>query len=499
MTGIVGEVIRWWAAEQPEARAIVFAGEPVSFAEVHCWTDRVAADLRRRGIEPGDRVGIFASNALEWCIAAFGIIKAGAILVPLNYRYQAAEVASVAQDCQPKIVFTDEARGGRLTDVDATVLPLSDIAKLRHGEDVAIDYVHDPDATIVIAYTSGSTAKPKGVMFTHRTTIAYAHESMLNWPVYRVGAKSLNIPPLYTGGGTVQLLHFMNLGMTAFIEPEFNVERTLDLLIEEKMEILCGVPTFLEWIAQSPRFADAELSHIQLSAVGGARVPIELQKAWLEKGVVVRQLYGLTEGGGNTSIMSKEGALDHPEQCGRGGIFTQHRVVDPDGKDCPPGEPGEIWVRGPAVMKGYWNAPEATAAAFTNGWLRTGDVAVADEQGNMQIIDRLKDMIISGGLNIWPLDIEAVIGAMPGVDEVAVIGTRDERFGETVMAVIRSTSGLQIPQVIEHCNAHLADYKVPRYVVVQEEPLPRLATGKLSKRELKARYADAETMLVKVR
>jgi fatty-acyl-CoA synthase len=499
MTGTLGEVIAWWAGERGEARAIVFAGKPVTFSELHRWTDAVASYLVEAGIEQGDRVGIFAANALEWCIAAYGIVKAGAILVPLNYRYQSDEVTSVAADCSPKIVFTDEARGGRLAQVEATIIPLSKIAELRDCDADKIAYPYDPDATIVVAYTSGSTAKPKGVMFSHRTMLAYAFESTLNWPVLRVGAKSLNIPPLYTGGGTIQLMHFMILGMTSFIEPEFNPERALDLLIEERMEILCGVPTFLEWIAKSPKFAEADLSFIKLSAVGGARVPLELQKIWLAKGVVVRQLYGLTEGGGNTSIMPAEGALDHPEQCGRGGIFTKHRIVDEHGVDCPPGVPGEIWVRGPAVMKGYWNAPEATAAAIVDGWLRTGDVATMDEHGNMQIIDRLKDMIISGGLNIWPLDIEAVIGGLEEVEEVAVIGVHDERFGETVMAIIRSNGGLQVEDVIDWCNQKLADYKVPRYVVVQQEPLPRLATGKLNKRELRQIWQNASERLQKVR
>ena len=477
----------------------MFAGEPFTFAQIHRWTYAFAKFLQDKGVVPGDRIGIFASNAIEWCAAAYGIVKAGAVLVPLNYRYQAEEVASVAADCSPKIVFTDEARGGRLAGVDAQILPLSVIAGLRETDAGPVSYPFDPDATVVIAYTSGSTAKPKGVMFSHRTMLAYAYESMLNWPVLRVGAKSINMPPLYTGGGTIQLMHFMVLGMTSFIEPEFDAERTLDILIDEQLEILSGVPTFLEWIARAPRFADADLSFIKLCMVGGARVPVELQKAWLEKGVVVRQLYGLTEGGGNTSIMSLEGAIDHPEQCGKGGIFTKHRVVDPDGVDCPPGVPGEIWVRGPGVMKGYWNAPEATAATLKDGWLRTGDVAVMDEAGNMAIVDRLKDMIISGGLNIWPLDIEAAIGAMPEVVEVAVIGTKDERFGETVLAIVRSDTDLAPAAVVEWCNTRLADYKVPRYVVIQREPLPRLATGKLNKRDLKCEYADAAQRLEKVR
>ncbi|OYX16284.1 MAG: hypothetical protein B7Z07_03020, partial [Sphingomonadales bacterium 32-67-7] len=209
--------------------------------------------------------------------------------------------------------------------------------------------------------------------------------------------------------------------------------------------------------------------------------------------------YGLTEAGGNSSVMPANEAIDHPEQCGRGGIFTKHRIVDENGHDVPVGTPGEIVVRGPGVMVGYWNNPEATRNAFFGEWLRSGDIGVMDEKGNMQLVDRLKDIIISGGLNIWPLDIEAVINEIDGVTEVAVIGATDEKFGETPMAIVHASRAITAAEIVDHCNARLADYKVPRYVVVQEEPLPRLATGKISKRDLRQSYKDAHRVLDRVR
>jgi fatty-acyl-CoA synthase len=193
-------------------------------------------------------------------------------------------------------------------------------------------------------------------------------------------------------------------------------------------------------------------------------------------------------------------ALEHPEQCGRGGIFTKHRIVRPDGSDCQAGEAGEIWVRGPATMIGYWGDPDATAATIVeNGWLRTGDIGRVDERGNLTLVDRLKDIIISGGLNIWPIDIENTIAELPGVEEVAVIGAQDDRFSETPMAIVYSSQGVEPGEIVAHCNARMADYKVPRYIAVESKPLPRLATGKIAKRELKARYADAHERLPRVR
>ena len=215
--------------------------------------------------------------------------------------------------------------------------------------------------------------------------------------------------------------------------------------------------------------------------------------------MILRQLYGLTEGGGNTTIMPAAEAIDHPEQCGRGGIFTKHRIVRPDGTDCAPGEHGEILVRGPGMMAGYWGDPATTAETFVDGWLRTGDIGKVDERGNLTLVDRLKDMIISGGLNIWPIDIENTIAEIDGVLEVAVIAARDDRFGETPMAIIHAARPIEASEIVAYCDARMADYKVPRYIVVEPQPLPRLATGKLAKCELKARYADAAATLPRVR
>lgn len=502
MTGTLGDVVEWWARTTPDRPSIRFPDDAVTSVELEDWTNRVAADLVARGLAAGDRVGVFGANSLAWCIAAVSAMKVGAILVPLNYRYAPPELASVVAGCTPKFIFVDEAgleRAEAIANLEPVLLPLKELHKFRTGPVTPFRHPHEPDAPIVIAYTSGSTSQPKGVMFSHRSVLAYAFENSLNQPQYRVGAKAINVPPLFTGGGTVQLMQFLITGMTIFIDYDFDPSRVLTLLLDEQIEIFCGVPTFFERIAALPQFAKADLSHIKFAAVGGARVPVSLLKTWLGKGVVLRQLYGLTEGGGNTSVMAEAEAVNHPEQCGRGGIFTKHRIVRPDGTDCAPNEAGEIWVRGPGMMIGYWDAPEATAHAFTDGWLKTGDIGTVDDSGNITLVDRMKDMIISGGLNIWPIDIENVVQEIEGVVEVAVIGAKDERFGETPMAIIHSDRPLKTEDIISYCNARLGDYKVPRYIVFEPDPLPRLATGKLSKRELKDRYADAAASLSKVR
>jgi fatty-acyl-CoA synthase len=501
VTGTIAQVIEWWAHAAAERDAIRFPDDRVTFSELHHWTSRVASELTARGLQRGDRVGIFAANSLDWCIAGLAIMKAGAVLVPLNYRYAPAELESIVEGCTPRFVLADEAGASRAEgQAGFELLPLSLISEHRGGDAMRFEAPFDPDAPIVVAYTSGSTARPKGVVFTSRTVLAYAFEASLNYPELRVGSKAIDVPPLYTGGGTIQLIQFLIMGMTNFIDYDFDALRTLRLLVEEQIEIFGAVPTFFERIAALPEFAEADLSHITFAACGGSRVPIGLLKTWLAKGVVLRQLYGLTEGGGNTTIQPAAEAIEHPEQCGRGGIFTQHRIVRPDGNDCDPGEDGEIWVRGPGMMVGYWGDSESTAATIVeNGWLRTGDIGRVDTRGNLTLVDRLKDMIISGGLNIWPIDIEGTIAEFPGVEEVAVIAAKDDRFGETPMAIIYASGTLDPAEIIAHCNARMADYKVPRYIAIETEPLPRLATGKLAKRELKARYADAHERLPRVR
>jgi fatty-acyl-CoA synthase len=243
-------------------------------------------------------------------------------------------------------------------------------------------------------------------------------------------------------------------------------------------------------MAALPDFATVDLSSLELVTVGGARVSVGALEAWLSKGVTIRQIYGMTELGGTSTSNREKDAVTHPEAVGRGSVFTKHRVVRPDGTDCEPGEPGEIIVRGPSVTPGYWRNDEATRQALVDGWFHSGDVGVFGEDGLLRMVDRMKDMIISGGYNIAPSEVEAVISVLPGVEEVAVIPVEDAKFGETPAAIIYTASSLTAEEVVAHCKRHLAPYKVPRYVLFEAAPLPRMASGKLAKRDLRSRYSD---------
>jgi fatty-acyl-CoA synthase len=283
------------------------------------------------------------------------------------------------------------------------------------------------------------------------------------------------------------------------MEPVFTPERYLQILVEEKIAGFGGVPTFFERIAAVPGFAQADLSNLKIATTGGSRVSRALQEAWAAKGIVIRQIYGQTECGGNATLMPADLAAAMPEKCGRGGIFTELRIIDADGAVQPPGQPGQILIRGPGTMIGYWNNPKATAEVLRDGWLYTGDIGVLDEDGLLTFVDRMKDIVISGGLNISAAEVERCVSEFPGVEEVAVISAKDARFGETPLAVVYGQAPIDVKALIAHCNERLADFKVPRYVAFENEPLPRLATQKISKPILREKYKDADKSLERVR
>lgn len=493
--------IDWWAREIPGTVALQVGADRVTYAAFGRWVARIAADLRARGVKPGDRVGTVGANSAEHCAALFGTIRAGAIAVPLSIRATARELQESIADLGPTILICDQERAAKLADVPASVIELDAIAQLRiEGAEPPSDLPHpEPDTAAVIISTSGSTARPKGVMLSHRGIVAYVAELAVTEPGCGLGASALVLAPLSTSAGFVQTVQYLMLGATVHLEAAFDAQRTLDILNRHRIAALMGVPVFFERIAACPGFADADLSHLRLAMVGGARVSAGLLQTWLHKGVVLRQLYGQTEAGGGATVATRDLAAISPEKCGRGGMFTQIATIDSEGHHCPPGTPGEIIIKGPSLMMGYWNNPQATAQVLRDGWLHTGDWGVLDEGGNLTFLDRLKDIIISGGLNISAAEVERAVSEFQGVEEVAVIAAPDDRFGETPLAVLYSSTPVDVGALIRYCNDRLADYKVPRYVVVESEPLPRLPTGKLSKVALRDRYRDATVTLPRVR
>jgi len=494
--------LQWWSRETPDNVALRVGDDSVTFSELDRWTAKVAAWLRNQNVQHGDRVGTVAASSLAHCAILIGAIRAGAIASPMSIRSSVRETVEFCEDTRPTIVLTDPEQSGKhegLQAIGCRTQTLAAVEALRHADAPVFTAEADPDDSVVIISTSGSTARPKGVLYSHRSMLAYAEEFAIEEPFMGSGASVLVLAPLSTSGGFVQLMEFMTLGATSRFEAGFDPERALRYLVEERMSGFQGVPLFFERIAACPGFADADLSALKFTSVGGAPVPLPLLEIWQKKGCLLRQIYGQTEAGGAISIMSKQDAARFPEKAGRGGMYTELRVVDPEGRTLPPNELGQILIRGPSIMKGYWNNPTETAKTIVNGWLHTGDLGRIDENGYLTFVDRMKDIIISGGLNISAAEVERVVASYDGVVEVAVVAAPDAKFGETPLAIVHAAHPLKVEDVIAHCNQNLADYKVPRYMVIENEPLPRLPTGKIAKPALRARVAELLPKLPRVR
>jgi fatty-acyl-CoA synthase len=506
MTATIGKALDWWARTAPDRTALVFSGESLNYRQVRDWSSRIARLLvGQKGVSEGDRVGLLGPNSLTWPVAALAALKSGGVLVPLNSRYKPAELRKIADDAGIGVVLVAPGFEQLAEDTVAigdpfTVVTYSELDAVREGpaDDFRVDVA--PDEPTSVLFTSGSTGLSKGVVLTNRTLLSIVLENTLTEEGFRPGTTTLLVLPLaFTPGLVYGLLITTVLGGTLVIEPELNPSNAVKLLEEHSVEAIFGVPLIFEAISRAPEFADAELSSLKTAIVGGAAVPVPLLKRWADKGVLLRQIYGMTEAGGVATATIREEAFEFPDRWGTGSIFTEVKVFNAAGEPAEAGEEGELVVRGPGVTPGYWNDPETTAVALRDGWLHSGDLGRADEDGRVQFVDRLKDLIISGGINISPVELEIAIGAIDGVQEVAVIAAHDDRFGETPAAIVTASPDVDEKAVIEHCEKVLADFKVPRYVVIRQDPLPRLPSGKLAKTVIRDEYKDVDTRFDKVR
>lgn len=510
MAATVGSALNWWAKTKGDVVAIRVGDEHLTYRDLHDWSSRLARKLVDSGVSPGDRVGLLSPNLLQWPVVALAVIKAGAVLVPFNARLKPAEIRKVA----------DDAGLSRLISAPGTLAAAEAAAADGAFEVLGFDIVDDvrddvqggerddfrieraPEDPIAVIFTSGSTGLSKGVILTNQTLMGIVLENTLTEEGFRPGTVSLLVLPLaFTPGLVYGLLITTVLGGTLIVEPELKPARAVKLIEEHGVRTLFGVPLIFDSLSRADEFESADLSSLQTAIVGGAAVPQDLLRRWAEKGVLLRQIYGMTESGGVATATLKSEALQHPDSCGSGSIFTEVKVMKEDGSFAEPGEQGELVVRGPGVTPGYWGDQESTAAAIRDGWLHSGDLGVGDADGRVAFVDRLKDLIISGGINISPVELEAAIASLDGVAEVAVIAAPDPRFGETPAAIITVAAGHDLDEatVVAHCERVLSDYKVPRYVVLNSDPLPRLPSGKIAKREIRDAYRDIAERFAKAR
>ncbi|HMC81337.1 MAG TPA: AMP-binding protein [Acidimicrobiia bacterium] len=501
----LGEICRYWARWQPEAAAVDCEGRALTWRELDRRTDAIAAGLAERGLGAGDRLGILGQNSTAWCELVVAGFKLGAAIVPLNIRLSPDELgyvighagcAAVAVDADlaPRYDAIADRPGACLRlrlDGSAGEGPTVDELAAGRGEPPAPDL--GDEAPALIAYTSGTTGRPKGAVLTQRNVLALIRLLGAAEGWNSATRTLLCVPLAFTGGIVNNFVATYGAGGTLVLERTFEPARALQLLVERRITALIGVPVMWQGIADVPGFDAADLSRLTTAITGGAPVPETLLRTYQRKGVLIRQAYGLTEATALVAMLPPELATGKPKAAGMPVLHTEVRLVDPEGRDCPTGETGEILVRGPQVMAGYWGDAEATARAIADGWLHTGDLGRLDGDGLLEIVDRKNDLIISGGLNVYPAEIERVLADFPGLAEAAVVGVPDGRWGEVPAAIVRSARPIDGAEVVAHCRRLLADYKTPRHVVVVDEPLPRSMSGKVLRRELRAKYQDLPT------
>lgn len=496
----LADIFRHWGRWQPSALAIRFGERDLSWRQLDRGTDALAAALASRGLGESDRIGILLGNCPEYIETAIAAWKLGAVVVPLNVRYAPPEAAFVIDDAGCSLLLTDAVLAPTLAEVAGRV-PILDVGEVRvmadgEGQVSLLDLPPSHPATI--CYTSGTTGDPKGAVLTHGSWNA-ASQGWAQAISLTVEDRVLLPFPLAFTGGFAVFLFTMWSGARLLLEPAFDADRTLDLFERERVTALLAVPQIHEVLVQHPRWQEADLSSWRIACSGGASVPESLIRAIQARGVPMLQGYSLTEASAAATILPGHDALAKVGSAGLPIIHGGSAVIREDGTFCEPGEVGEILISGPQLMTGYWNNPDASADALQNGWLHTGDMGFLDEDGYLKVVDRAKDMLISGGLNVYPAEIERLLTGLDGVVEVAVIGVPHQRWGETPM-VIAYTGGrsLTAERVMAACRGKLADYKMPRYLLLREEALPRGMSGKILKRELRDEYATLPESVIEL-
>jgi fatty-acyl-CoA synthase len=477
----LGRWLRDRARTTPDRVAIDEHDLLTTYGELDARSERLAAALLGSGLRRGDLVATLTGSSGEHVVVFFACAKAGLGLVPLSWRLAAPELAFQLDDALPAVFLVEAEYAGLADDAlaGATASPrrLELVGELGETRGDALDAPVEDDDTLLVVYTSGTTGRPKGVQLTH----ANCFWTNLGFDL-ATGVRSEDVvlqvlPQFHCGGWNVQPLLAWWKGARVVLERSFDAARCLALIEQKRVTTMMGVPAIYQFMAEEPSFGDVDLSSLRTAVVGGAPMPEALLERWHERGVAIVQGYGLTEAAPNVLCLPPEDAVRKAGFAGKPYPFVDVRLSPED----------ELQVRGPNVFAGYWRNPDATAAAFEDGWLRTGDVAEQDDEGNYRIRGRLKDMYISGGENVYPAEVEGVLHEHPAVADAAVVGVSDERWGESGVAfvVIRSDADASAEDLRDWCGDRLARYKVPREVRFVEE-LPRSAMNKILKDELAA-------------
>jgi fatty-acyl-CoA synthase len=486
----------------PERSALRFEGESWTYGQMQRCVENCAARLGALGVENGDRVGFVGLNQPAFLFSMFATLRLGAIFVPLNFRLTGPELAFMINDSAAKVVIVDAQLRPAIAPVEkeltsVTALLAAEDATLWRDNDApaAAHVLAHADDVAMIMYTSGTTGRPKGAMLTHGNFWWNNTNTMNALDIVENDVTLTAAPIFHIGGLNVTTLVTLQKGGVVVLHRTFDPGNALADIATHRVTTMFGVPAMFQFMAQHPNFAHTDLSSVRVLVVGGAPCPLPVLKAYLARGVQMQQGYGLTETAPMVSFLGPEFALTKVGSSGKPSLFTEIRIVDADGRTVvAPGVQGEVLVRGPNVTPGYWQLPEATRAAIDDdGWFRTGDAAYLDDEGFLFISDRVKDMIITGGENVYPAEVESGLMRHPAIAEVAVIGAPDEKWGETVIAIVVPKPGetVTLEELRGFAGEFLARYKLPSRLEIMAA-LPRNATGKILKYQLRQIFARSD-------
>ena len=475
-----------------DAIAVIDGDIQRTYADLADRIDRLASALADHGIGPGDRIAFLGHNSVEFLETLFATGTLGAIFVPVNARLAPTEISYVMNDSGSSVLIHGSEFTAALDHLAVARIPLGEpyeaaiAAATPQRRDVPVSL----DDTAAILYTSGTTGKPKGAMLSHGNLTWNVINVLVDYDVTSRDVALMVSPMFHVASLGMGALPTLLKGGTLVLQTKFDPASVLEAIERYRITTLSGVPTTFQLLAEHPAWASTDLSSLEKLTCGGSPVPARVAAAYEKRGLGFSSGYGMTETSPGATSLSARHSRTKSTTSGLPHFFTDVRIVDEEGADVAPGVQGEILVAGPNVMTGYWGLPRESADVLEGGWLRSGDLGFRDEEGFLTITDRAKDMIISGGENIYPAEVEQLIMELAEVESVAVIGVPDERWGEVGRAIVVAAAGATVNHelICAHLDGRVARYKIPKSTVVVDD-LPRTASGKVRKQELRVRHS----------
>ena len=495
--------LKRWGRYTPKRLALREHGRAIewNYAEMNRRVNALARYLLEElKLRRGDRIAVYSKNRAEYVFLFFACAKSGLVLVPLNFRLMPRELDTLIKDAEPQL-FLFESEFAAMVEKLQTLaaiprkMEFENITPFLTGpyqsEAFEPDRPNDEEDLVMILYTAGTTGLSKGAMINHRMLYWNAINTHLRLDITSADHTQSFAPFFHTGGWNVLLTPFFLHGASHTLLDKFDADLILRLMESEKTTLLFGVPTMMQMIADSLLFDQVDLSTVRYAIVGGAPMPIPLINKWHAKGIYIRQGYGLTEVGPNCYSLHQDDAVRKRGSIGFPNFYFEAKVMDDDGRELGDEQVGELWLKSPVVTPGYWRNEEATRQAITGGWFHTGDMVRRDAEGYYYVVDRKKNMFISGAENVYPAEVERFLYTNEAIKEVAVVGVPDEKWGEVGEAFVVLKPGFTrtAEEIIHFCKGELAKYKIPKYVQFLDE-LPKTEAGKINLLALKGQALE---------